>query len=55
MPILEKEQEFDIFSVASLNLDRNILLLGMRGYCSPKVKKMKISFFSLKMSNILLR
>ena len=39
MPILEKEQEFDKFSVASLNLDRNILLFSMRRYCSPKVKK----------------
>ena len=48
MPILEKEQEFDVFSVASLNLDRNILLLSMREYCSPKVKKMKISFFFFK-------
>ena len=44
MPILEKEQEFDVFSVASLNLDRNIFLLGMRGYCSPKVKKWKYLF-----------
>ena len=37
MPILEKKEGFDVFSVASLNLDRNILLLSMRGYCSPKV------------------
>ena len=38
MPVLEKEQEFDVFSVISLSLDCNRLLLNMRGHCLAKIK-----------------
>ena len=38
LPVLEKEQEFEVFSTVSVSLDSNILLLNMRGHCLAKIK-----------------
>ena len=38
LPVLEKEQEFEVFSTVSVSLDSNILLLNMRGHCFAKIK-----------------
>ena len=38
LPVLEKEQEFEVFSTVNVSLDSNILLLNMRGHCLAKIK-----------------
>ena len=44
MPVLEKEQEFDVFSVVSLSSDCNILPLNMRGHCLAKIRIENVTF-----------
>ena len=44
LPVLEKEQEFEVFSAVSLSLDSNILLLNMRGPCLAKIKIENVTF-----------
>ena len=44
LPVLEKEQQFEVFSAVSLSLDSNILLLNMRGHCLAKIKIENVTF-----------